>query len=88
MSDVVPSDPAWKAASDYVGSIQAHMKGEARTLAQAIQVLVNAEREACAKIAEEVARGLVITTDHDRGLSQASTFIAAAIRARGQVTPD
>lgn len=49
---------------------------------------IAAEREACAKIAEEVARGLVISTDHDRGLSQASTFIADAIRARGQTTSD
>lgn len=49
---------------------------------------IAAERDACAKIAEEVARGLVITSNHDRGLSQASTFIAAAIRARGQTTPD
>lgn len=51
-----------------------------------IHLAVKTEREACAKIAEEVARGLVISTDHDRGLSQASTFIADAIRARGQTT--
>lgn len=54
----------------------------------AITLAIVAEREACAKIAEEVARGLIISTDHDRGLSQASTFIADAIRARGQTTSD